>query len=189
MKCWYNTTIDFSNAIRSDWQFPIVGYVNKAWSLPGNKIFNQEWLNKMKASMIDIDNILIFYRPINYTTEDAHIDTTDKLDGSPDMFGFNWIIGGHNSKMIWYSLPEHGLERKYTSTGVPYISLSINKLTEIERTTLENNVITMVRTDIPHSIQIGDEPRWCLSFRTRSKFKTWDSAVNYMKAFNLIKDR
>lgn len=186
---WYETTIDISNAFRNDWKFPNVeGIINrtKVWEFNTESIFNIEWLRKIEELGLKIIQTLVFYKPANYISTTAHIDA--KSDDAP-IFGFNIIIGGNDSVMVWYDTPITNYKKLFTDTNLSYTPIPIDVLTEIDRLTLNTSLITMVRVNIPHAIIMGNDPRWCISLRTDYEFETWEDAVNYMKSNNLLIER
>jgi hypothetical protein len=116
----------------------------------------------------------------------AHIDIDTVHPFSLKHFSINWCIGGADSEMIWYEMPETEKSISYTSANTVYISWDTGTLKEIERHHIGEEA-TLVRTDIPHSIKMGPEPRWCFSLRLSSleNFE-WDQAVHMFKEMNLL---
>lgn len=192
--CWYELKIDTSNALRKDWAWDVSELVNNMnVKVVDHSIFNIEWLDYMESIGIPIYRAVLFYRyPSDNTRHYAHIDINKTVTGTVP-WAINWVIGGENSKMVWYNFPkdyydlskDNCVER--TMANTPYVSWKINDLTEIEQREIKN-VSTLVRTDIPHSITMGEVPRWCISIK-RSLSYTWEELIVHLRSKNLLIER
>ena len=49
-----------------------------------------------------------------------------------------------------------------------------------------DNVVSIVRTDIPHRIAIGNNFRTCISFRFKNDFSCWDDVYYFYKKLDWI---
>jgi hypothetical protein len=161
------------------------------WSPKATDIFSSEWLEYTHSLGIDFKHALLFYRGPNTTSKEAHVDT-HAGDHSFVNFAINWVIGGAGSKMHWYELPDDPAAAttvKDPKTNVPYTTYQFKDLKHIESGEIVNEV-TLVRTNVPHSITMNKEPRWCISARVgRTEDMQWNDAVEYFRHKNLLVER
>jgi hypothetical protein len=191
--CWYSLNIDFSNALKKDWVWEIPDFKNPSiqYTRP-SRIFNFEWLNYMKSIGVPIHFVMLFYKSPTYNFPRAHIDVSQvdvKTNKSLSYmtYAINWVIEGHDSEMKWYNLPKESSNVKYTSANNPYIDWPISTLTEIDSANIQN-LFTLVRTDIPHSVHVNNKSRWSISVRSSSLF-TWEDSVDHFRSKNLLIER
>ena len=143
----------------------------------------------MESFGLPMLGIMLFYRPANYNTNIAHIDTNKYDHSKVYASALNWVIGGKNSMMHWYDLPDKLPPVKMTKATSTYQSWTISELVEINQVNIDNQV-TLVRVDLPHSVSVDNEPRWCFSARFKDcDIITWNSIIDLMKAKNLLIDR
>jgi len=183
--CWYKLNIDMSYAFRQGWTFPEIYDEQYGWWLfkDLSDIFSKEWIDMMAEATLIVNSCIIFYREVGLERTFAHKDTD--IPG----IGFNWVIGGKDSCMVWYELPKELPIARSTRGNTPYLDWPISQLSEIERCNISND-LTMVRVDLPHTIIMGSEPRWCISIRINfSKDLEWNDIVNYMRSKNLLIER
>lgn len=121
----------------------------------------------------------------NLAHVDLHTGDASKLNHA----GFNVVIGGHDSSMTFYKLPETESPLKFTMAKTPYIDWHVirDKL-ELVDTFDDYSRVAMVRVDIPHAIKTGQWPRLCFSFRCdRAGDNPWEQTVeDFAKAGLLI---
>jgi len=83
--------------------------------------------------------------------------------------------------MVWYELPNKKLEIMYTDAGSPFVEWPIKDLKEIDRYSIKENEIVLVRTDVPHQIEMKEQPRWCVSMRFQHMENySWESLVKIL---------
>jgi hypothetical protein len=181
------TNIDMSQAVRSNYQLPIVGLKNEVWYVKATDMFNQCWLDSMAESGVPGEWVLIFYRPAGFQHQAAHIDVYGTDTDSIAVSALNWIIGGRGSEMSWYQPPSEPFAISYTDRNIPYIQFPICNLEEKHRTNIGNGV-TLVRVNVPHAIFVGDEPRWCISLRNHIRSSNWSEAVERLQNLGLLLD-
>ena len=188
--CYYKVNIDISNALNPNWRMPLPTGNYGIWAPRARDIFSQDWLDYTASLGLHFGHALLFYRGPNTTSKEAHVDTAAD---SKSFIGFalNWVIGGRNSHMNWFKMP--GLEAatavKDTTSKVPYTTFQFKDLEYVESCSIFDD-ITLVRTDIPHSITMGNEKRWCISARMIKGFDMpWHSAVQYFRTKNLLVER
>jgi hypothetical protein len=188
--CWYSLDIDISNALRKDWEWNIPESSTLDVKTENIQIFNQDWLDYMRSIGIPVVRAMLFYRNSMSTQKNAHVDLSGP-DSNGNIsyvnYSMNWVLRGKASEMIWYNLPGENVNVKYSMANTPYIQWPVSTLEEIERVNIQNS-LTLIRTDIPHSIQVQAEPRWCISARSASWF-TWQQAVDHFRSKNLLIER
>ena len=195
--CWYHLTIDTSNAFKSDWEFTCGNNnPNKVdfKIIDATSVFTSEWLEYMKSINFPVDFVSLFYKPSLYPySYKAHVDLRD--DHAPMSYALNWVIGGEDSEMIWYNLPDkdslpdnESLIHHIPETGAPAKKYKTDTLTEIDRCKIKYN-ITLVRVDVPHSISSSLQSRKCISARDGSNYKSWHEVVEHLHSLNLLIDR
>lgn len=186
MKCWHDLTIT-----------PSTSFFNSTWELPSidtskpfvkrflaESIFSKDFLNQFDDLNLSINSALVFYKPAFYKNKDAHIDLINESMAA--IYAINWILSGDNSTMMWYETPSKSVELKKTEAKTNYISWPISDLTLIDTCSISKNVATLVRVDIPHSINVDQEPRWSISIRCKLQFSSWENTVEYFKNQKLI---
>lgn len=148
------------------------------WTLQPNKIFTDDWLTYVKHEFLaQVDLAQIFYRAPHYQHPGAHvdIDQNDTLYGG----GLNWTIDPDDAEMVWYDTPEHDpvyTKRSHTDRNKEW---PLESLTECARCTIGQKP-TLVRTDIPHTVDMGANERWLISVRF-TWLKSWK---DYLNKFN-----
>jgi hypothetical protein len=157
-------------------------------------ILNPEWVNNMKRLGIPIySHCMLFYRDPEFNTHWAHIDIDGKDKVTPASVGFNIIIDGEDSDMVWYNTPPKPWALQYTMANTAYVGWPMKSLIEVDRARIVSN-LAVVRVDVPHGIIMRSKPRWCISLRLIGKNcvwnpYSWDSAVNYLRAINVLIER
>lgn len=192
-KCYFELDIDVSDALKSDWKtycttFDITGKYG-IWQPSSEQIFKKSWLDYMRSIGLPIYNAMIFYRGPYAHTADAHIDISD-IPFRIHNFGINWCVGGKNSEMVWYELPENPEEKiAYTRANTPYVAWPKKTLKEIERYHIGEKV-TLVKTGLPHAIVMDQEPRWCFSARSAiPNDLPWDKVTDLLRSKKLLVER
>jgi hypothetical protein len=104
----------------------------------------------------------IFYRYPN-TLSGIHSD--DKEVG--DYSKMNWILGGEDSEMHWYTINESHYTKiaSKPKNETPINSYSILYLPEDVTVAYSENVRgpAIVQVGVPHNIRNGNQERWCVS--------------------------
>lgn len=184
--CWYETKIDISHALGPLWRRPVVQSQNWDGVFAMNRtIFSVTWLEMMENLGFDIHAAMVFYRPARLLDELAHVDgeTINNLRA----FALNWLIEGKNSSMIWYEMPQQQPNPTWRTTArTPFIAWPRDSLAEIDRCNIYTRP-TLVRVDMPHAIDVAEEPRLSISVRF-NKFNhlSWDEMIDYMMEKDLL---
>jgi hypothetical protein len=188
--CWYKLNIDCSNALRSDWKFPDTeGKEFGVWSETAKNMFDPEWLQELYDNGIYVADALIFYRAPGHNTNNAHIDIHKDHPKKISTFGLNMVFDGDDSVMTWYKMPEIKGPPARGAAGTVYYNWPISQLEEIDRHTLGPE-LTLVRVGVPHTVIMGDKPRWCISARAALIEQLyWKDVVKYMYFKDLLVER
>lgn len=185
MKCWYETIIDVSKAMNPNWQYPPMTAKFGIWNYAPRDMFNDTWLEYAENIGITVINVILFYRRPYLIDDKAHIDIEPGDSTKHCVFGLNWAIGGKNSEMIWYEPPNFDADILWSPAKLPYQAWPVNKLVPIEKKCIQSTP-TLVRTDIPHSVNVRDELRLCFSLRLPNKISCWDKAVEWFSDKGLL---
>ena len=197
MKYWYKTIIDFE--FKKDWVFPETSLTEPAWwtTTPEN-VVSKDFMESMRLLGLPMAKLSIFYCPPFCSPTDAHIDISKDNNLQARTVGFNYAIGGSDSKMVWYKplTPHHstGLSESNKVQGkwpkyLIHWPIVPEELQEEESVTITGKHLTMVRVDVPHALFTGNEPRWCISLRCQNPTKampSWDEFVAEMRQKQLL---
>ncbi len=187
--CWYSLDIDVKNCFRKDFKFPAVRGRYGIWDMLAWDVFNKEWLEYVTSKGLPIYSVMIFYRGAWASTHGAHVDISVVEPLLLTNFAINWVYGGQDSTMSWYETPLEEKKIDYTPAGTAYKVWNKWELKRIEFDAIGENV-KLVRTGVPHSIEMGSEPRWCFSARTSIHHDyEWDQVVDMMRKQNLLVER
>jgi len=145
------------------------------WTLQPKTIFTEEWLQYISFEHhAKVDLAQIFYRAPHYQHPGAHVD----IDRSDNLYGggLNWTIDPDDAHMVWYNMPDQ--DPTYTKRS----ETDINKEWPLEDLVENNRCIigqqpTLVRTDIPHTVDMGANERWLISVRF-TWLNDWDQYLN-----------
>ena len=111
-------------------------------------------------------------------------NSMDKKDFYPVVSSYNWILNeGDDSAMTWFApKPDQNeddiLELKKFTDAVHYDEVPLEKLDEIDRCTIGHDKLVMVRTNVLHNVDMGQQERWAISARCIMNWSTWDEAVD-----------
>ena len=145
------------------------------WTLAPKTIFSQEWLDYVEKEWnLSVDLAQIFFRKPYYQHPGAHvdIDQEDNLYGG----GLNWTIDPDDAQMVWYQTPDVDPEYTQRSHTDRNKEWPLDILSEVGRCTIGQEP-TLVRTDIPHTVDMGANERWLVSVRF-TWLKSWDDYLN-----------
>ena len=165
--CWYKLNLNVKTALRSDWKFPSHNGKYGIWNYKAAEMFDSAWLRDTRLKGIPIVEAMLFFRGPGINNDTAHMDLAENNKNKLQVrnYGINWCIGGQDSEMVWYKTPtDFNLQEDvpYTAAKTPFICWPINKLTEVERHNL-GDTVTLVKTGIPHNVEMNRDPRWCIS--------------------------
>ena len=192
--CWYNLNVkSTASALNKNWSFPPTSGNYGIWSLDGQikNIFSNEWLEYMKSIGLEIEHVMLFYRNVGLGKFGAHVDILPP--GKPPLSyttgALNFVLGGDDSEMVWYKTPSVQKEVSFTVAKTPYIEWPISELEEVDRVHIGSRLM-VVRTNVPHTIKMGNAPRWCISIRLFENHKlSWEETIDRLRSLNLIEER
>lgn len=187
--CWYKLNLDIKNCFIDGYKFPVPKGQFGIWSPLAADVCNPTWAKYLKSVGLEPFCFMIFYRGAGASTAQAHIDIAPTKPLSLTHFAINWVYGGEGSEMVWYEMPETKTKVVYTEANTPYMSWNKPTLKEIERHHIGEEV-TIVRTDIPHAINMDKDPRWCFSMRVAFLENVeWDTAIDILREKNILIER
>jgi len=178
-------------------KFPINEVINEKWVKPHSRLFfvknydtYNEWATIINPKFLDllhsvhpITRIMVFNKPTYWANQDAHIDPGI-------LYALNIIKADVNSnaKMQWFELINKGnKDVSYSDSNTPYINYTIEELNLLHEECIDNTA-SIVRTDIPHRIAIGNSVRTCISFRFAKNFNCWEDMYYFYKNLDWIAD-
>ncbi len=198
-KPWYTLDIDVSNAIRPGFDFnkffnesKFKGGPYGIWFIDKHELldyFSEEWLAMMSEKDLAPGSCMIFYRSPHFVYPNVHVDLSIKTQ-KPITYGLNWVLDpSDDSEMIWYPETNFEPEQKVTPADNLYHAWPNEKFKDepFVSKCIGNN-LTLVNPGIPHTIIVGDRPRWAFSLRfpnnkNNGSITDWQSAVEYFKPF------
>jgi hypothetical protein len=191
---WHTLDINIDNAIQPNFNFDqlistsdhLVNFNWDMWSYRYEQLpifFREEWLDYMRSINLEISSVLLFYRQEFCNISEAHIDMPFNKGGELNC-SINWVVGTDTGDMVWYDTVNEINLDKYQSTPAnnKYITFPINELVEVDRHRI-GSIPTLVRVDVPHTVQMNELPRWAVSARTKFKTNSWNSVLDYMKPY------
>jgi hypothetical protein len=157
-----------------------------------NHYFSSKWISNIEKLLgVSIDAFMIFNTNANRPPPTAHIDYMEPYTGTA-VYGFNFVpYGGHDSTMEWFkpkkeTLPTELRPLGKTNADTLFKYWVMDELDLIDSVSIKNQ-LTLVRTDVPHAVRTGNEPRWSVSFRSfDTSIKTWEDVIDKFK--HLIQD-
>lgn len=189
---WYYLTLPTAEAFSNEGHAFFSDIVKKnlptVLEMHNFNVFQKAWVDELTNRLGNTpSSIMIFFRPANLQWPTAHVDlNTNEIKKTNDIrytiSAINLLYNGQNddSKMIWYQCPELKLQDiQWSNANTAYLEVDTSKLEEIDVCRIGNN-LTLVRTDIPHNIIMGEVPRLCISIRfsvAKLNNPTWDRIV------------
>lgn len=106
----------------------------------------------------------------------------DKKDFYPVVAAYNFTLDPlDDSAMTWFepldTAQEDMLELKKFTNAVHYDEVPLEKLREIDRCTVGADQLVLTRTNILHSVEMGNRERWAVSARAVMNWSSWQEAV------------
>lgn len=151
------------------------------WTLNPNILFSKEWLEYLENDFsIFPGHVQLFYKNKNAQHSVAHVDisSTGTLHGG----AINWTLDLDDAEMVWYE------ESDYKHTGKVDTTIHnrskewpIVRLKELDRCHIGQKA-TLVRTDVPHTVDMGNTDRWAVSFRILTAL-TWQTHVTVLENY------
>lgn len=192
---WHDLNIDCSNALSPNINIKLYPIFRPQglygphgqWSEHGRqalkRYFRKEWLLETEEKLkCKFDCFMIFVSYPNLTPIHAHVDGFAEPYVGTGVFGLNFVPFG-SGDMIWYDvlpefLPIEERPTEISKANTEYKLISVDELKEIKRHNIGKS-LTLIRSDVLHTIQTTTEERWCVSLRFRdSSIRTWDDVLN-----------
>lgn len=106
----------------------------------------------------------------------------EKKDFYPVVAAYNFTLDADDdSSMTWYQPKETPsedlLELKKFTNAVHYDEVPLDKLVEVDRCTIGAGNLVLTRTNVLHSVHMGNRERWAISARAVMNWHSWDHAV------------
>ena len=173
--------------------FPVSNIINTSWKMPfadqffvknydswseWEEIINLDFLNLLDSTL-PIVRVMVFNKPKNWTSEDAHIDPGI-------LYALNVVPRSTDASMQWFT-PIDTIPKpvRYSQSNTLYLNYSPSEITLAHQEKLDCSV-SIVNTSIPHRIKIGNDSRTCISFRFKNNFKTWDEVYDFYKSLGCV---
>ena len=173
--------------------------INSNWVRPTDKVkwrsseyltdmFTTDFLNKL-STISEITGVMIFNKINHSNPFNAHIDI-ELINEKPVYinYGLNFVFDDStdiNSTMRWYTYKRPWIEKKvlFSAGKTAFMNFTMEELILDTEHSIDEYV-TLVRTDIPHTIFSGNGLRTCISIRFKKNYD-WDTATNlFNKTFN-----
>jgi len=171
-----------SNPFDDNFQLPELEKQQSAHLSVGLKYINPNLRLQLQQVGLSIGGAVLFYKS-KKTIGALHSDiawnhTTSSWQ--PWYTAINWDLYNTKSRMYWYETNQFGIitapgmieqsPGSYLLSGVHYGSINNvdfkddPKYTKLDE--IDIRVPTLLRTDVPHSVEnLDSQPRWCLSIR------------------------
>jgi hypothetical protein len=118
-----------------------------------NKYLSDELISFFLRRNISIKSQSFYKKPVSRSI--IHVDRREFGDYAK----INWIFGGGNSKMCWFTTTNYDPNNPLINTSC--LEFKADEVLEIERTIMKNP--TVVQSGIPHCVVDVTEERWCVS--------------------------
>lgn len=157
----------------------------------GNKTFHRRAANLHSDiyKLFDTLNLEIRLAEIFYIPSFDKIQIHEDGGEQTDVLKVNWIFGGLDSLMNWYSPVEAPIWRK-TTLAVPYKLYAENQVQLIHSQQIEGP--NLVQVGIPHNVVTNKFPRFCLSIlpvsKLTSQYLTFNEGLDTFSSF-LVEDQ
>jgi hypothetical protein len=118
---------------------------------------NPEIISLFSSLNLRIVLVEVFYSKPGLVSG-IHIDSN-----GGDINKINWVFGGKNCTMNWYSVKPGNINKVITKTDIntKYQSFSTNEVILEDSTVLHSPAL--VHVGVPHNVQNCLERRWCVS--------------------------
>lgn len=193
--CWYKLQLEnTTTAIRKDWVFPTPPDADYGvWNLSADSIFSDQWLQYLKTLGLPLDRVMLFYRGAGFDRKIAHIDVLPSTGETVKYIAgaLNFVLKGNGSNMVWYDIPKVSTKIRFILPNTPFLAWSVSELEEIDRVHIGEELM-LVKTSAPHNIEMGNEPRWCISVRSTDNINgdtSWEQLVDHFRSLNLLIER
>lgn len=176
-----------------------IDIINPNWTRPADvvklrgseyltEVFTTDFLNKL-STVAEIAGVMIFNKSKQPNPVNAHIDVA-LINEKPTYINYGLNIAFDDSTdipstMRWYTRKFPSVEKRIqmTAGNTPHINFTIAELSLAAEHTIDE-FVTLVRTDVPHTVSCGNGRRTCVSIRFKENHD-WETATNlFNNAFN-----
>lgn len=185
----YATNIDTVNSILPNWRQNLGSKMSnltgiRLCTLPPEEwplIFHESWIEQMNTHWATQPNIcVIFDRDPLFNNYESHRDV-DPLTGRTQHYTFNILSDPDpDSELVWYDNPAKASPARFVTNGVTIygdLSFHLPDTSIIARHGLPDQKLYLCRTDITHTVIMGQRPRTCFSIKFPDVTNTWTDAV------------
>jgi hypothetical protein len=143
-------------------------------------VINPEIIELFSKLSLNIVLAEVFYSN-PYLFSEIHSDST-----GGDINKINWIYGGDNCSMNWYSIKTANNKKDFVKTPIDtrYTVYHLDEVNTIQSTVIKSP--SLVNVGIPHNVKNENRHRWCISFVY--KFKNSSRRPTMSESLNLFKD-
>ena len=135
-------------------------------------------------------------RDIEYEDNGFHAtnssESMSKQDFYPVVSAYNWTLDPQDdSAMTWFEPKEESkedmLELKKFTNAVHYDEVPLDKLNEVDRCNIGSGKLVMCRTNVLHSVDMGQRERYAISARAVMGWSSWQEAVDTLSPWIITK--
>jgi hypothetical protein len=188
--CWYRLRIPVEHSLLPEFQDRMTVANPGPWTHFPEEVFKPEWLSQMYQEYnLTFTLVIAVVRDQGESWELApvHVDRFDVVGYDA---AINWCLGEDQRVMQWYTNMGDGGQRQPSPQfeGIGYQINSSQGLTVRDRVRIGNQP-TLVRTDVPHNIEVGPGTRISISARIGPPNITWQEAcLQYCHLFDHRED-
>jgi hypothetical protein len=156
-------------AIKEDFVFPkIAKKDNFLFFYYSTEILKSQFIEYVHDQLnFKIDTVFLFYKAVNSNPRLAHYDLYDKNTIATN--ALNWCIDEPNGEMMWHdhinTVNDIQIGKNNKGIDYPYILIDVSDKKPVARKVIGKEPV-LVRTDILHSVEIENKPRWTVSCRS-----------------------
>lgn len=167
---FYDTNLSGAHsAIKENFVFPaILKKDNFLFFYYSTEILKSQFIEYVHKQLnFKIDTVFLFYKAVNSNPKLGHCDLYDKTTIATN--ALNWCIGEPNGEMMWHdhinTVDDIQIGKNNKGIEYPYILVDVSDKQPVARKVIGTEP-TLVRTDILHSVEIENKPRWTVSCRS-----------------------
>jgi hypothetical protein len=181
--CWYKIKNFPSNILSYGYSFKLPVSTSNNIEIIHSNNFSDELISWGRAREIEFSVIFSFYRANDKVQGTPHIDI--RPDGQAPSPGINVEVSGNGIMSFFDVKPvttTSPVSLLNTDSETTYLHYSYDDIIKIDETDFRSGP-RLVRTDIPHDLQVITAPRHVLSIRIltiHGIHPTWDSVTTLL---------
>lgn len=188
MQPYYNLSFKSSVLLNPEYTLPEF-FKKLKWhntTVDPSVILSEEFIEELKSYGFVNLLVKLFIRQPGTNPDVAHVDFDSfTTEGERNIHAINMVLGGEDSKMIWYENPENQGQPLYSRPLAYTLSWPRDSLSMITSRNIGTQPV-LVRTDIPHCVDSGSTLRWCVSIRYDTTDKDWGEVTNRYADLGLL---